>query len=200
MINQPERVFVYPGFLKTLDKANYLSGYAEILKYSLIDNNIPAESINIENINDLIRKSIQVKNHFVNSDVYEQNIRKALNFGHNFGHAFEAVYAQKGEDLLHGFAVAASLICELYLSANRFHFPIEKHKKVLQHILHEYGKLDMKEGDRAYFFEALSQDKKNFDNKLIFTLINEKKEVQVNQECTMPEIEEALDFYLNYSE
>lgn len=68
----------------------------------------------------MLAYSVSVKKHIVKKDPHEKDIRKALNLGHTFGHAFEAFSLDtpnKESALLHGYAVAFGLICELYLSS-----------------------------------------------------------------------------------
>ena len=61
----------------------------------------------------MVSSSVSVKEHIVETDPYERNIRKALNFGHTIGHAIESLSFAKGHPLLHGYAVAYGMICEL---------------------------------------------------------------------------------------
>lgn len=63
----------------------------------------------------MVGDSVKVKERIVEQDPHEQGIRKALNLGHTFGHAFES-WALKRKPILHGYAVAFGLIPELYLS------------------------------------------------------------------------------------
>lgn len=49
-------------------------------------------------------------------DPFEKGIRKALNFGHTIGHAFESFALETEHPVLHGYAVAWGMVCELYYS------------------------------------------------------------------------------------
>lgn len=117
-------------FLKTLDTKNILSGYAEMLKHGLInDEKMWAELINEElsvshsSFKKMLAESVAVKQRIVTEDPTEQGIRKALNLGHTAGHAFESFALSNNAPILHGYAVAYGLICELYLSAIKTGFP-----------------------------------------------------------------------------
>ena len=57
----------------------------------------------------MVGDSVKVKERIVEQDPHEQGIRKALNLGHTFGHAFES-WALKRKLILHGYAVAFGLI------------------------------------------------------------------------------------------
>ncbi len=203
IINQPEEVLIYPGFLKTLDKENYLSGYAEIIKYGFISQDFDIDGLlnfnplqQHEHIENLIRLSVKTKINYVKADPFEKNIRKALNFGHTFAHAFESLYVVKNKNLLHGYAVAAGLICELYLSCIYFNYPIEELEKVKKYIFNIYGLLDISTNDFKLILEAMQQDKKNINNQLIFTLVTADYEVKINVSCKKQEIFKSLEYYL----
>lgn len=204
VINQPSEVIIFPGFLKTLDKENFLSGFAEIIKYGFISKLLNIDdllSLNpnneiADNIEHLIKASVAVKVQYVLDDPYEKNIRKALNFGHTFAHAFESVYAKNNKELLHGYAVAAGIICELYLSHLYTNYPLEKIEIVKKYVLNIYGKADVSLNDFDILLSAMQQDKKNINQSIIFTLVTINKEVKINITCSNEEILQALKYYL----
>ena len=96
-------VIVNTCFLDTLDTANLCSGYAEMLKHSLISNaQMWAEHVNFDilqpdlaELQCMVAASIDVKEHIVADDPHEHGIRKALNFGHTIGHALEEFSMQQ---------------------------------------------------------------------------------------------------------
>lgn len=96
-------VIVNTCFLDTLDTANLCSGYAEMLKHSLISNaQMWAEHVNFDilqpdlaELQRMVSASIAVKEHIVADDPHEHGIRKALNFGHTIGHALEEFSMQQ---------------------------------------------------------------------------------------------------------
>ena len=96
-------VIVNTCFLDTLDTANLCSGYAEMLKHSLISNaQMWAEHVNFDilqpdlaELQRMVAASIAVKEHIVANDPHEHGIRKALNFGHTIGHALEEFSMQQ---------------------------------------------------------------------------------------------------------
>ena len=96
-------VIVNTCFLDTLDTANLCSGYAEMLKHSLINNaQMWAEHVNFDilqpdlaELQRMVAASIAVKEHIVANDPHEHGIRKALNFGHTIGHALEEFSMQQ---------------------------------------------------------------------------------------------------------
>ncbi|WP_278888195.1 3-dehydroquinate synthase [Leyella stercorea] len=96
-------VIINTCFLDTLDTANLCSGYAEMLKHSLISNaQMWAEHINFDilqpdlaELQRMVAASIAVKERIVADDPHEHGIRKALNFGHTVGHALEEFSMQQ---------------------------------------------------------------------------------------------------------
>ena len=140
---QPDLVLSDSIFLKTLPKKELICGYAEILKHSLI---YDRKNFNFleKNFNRIIKlqepfiskailKSCIIKRNIVQMDEKENNLRKMLNFGHTFGHAYEATTGfnkkiNHGEGVLLGIksAVKFSLI-KKYISQNEY-------KKIIEHI------------------------------------------------------------------
>jgi len=111
---QPSLVISDIIFLKSLPKREVICGYGEILKHAIIadkkffnflDIN-GSKILNLESpfIERAIFKSCSIKKKVVEADEKELGIRKILNFGHTFAHAYEATlgYSKK---LNHGEAV-----------------------------------------------------------------------------------------------
>ena len=105
----PETVIIDTEFLRTLDHENICSGYAEMLKHGLISNNTTFAKLLTFNLDDvdypllgeMVGESVAVKEKIVEADPLEHGIRKALNLGHTFGHAFES-WALTRKPYLHG--------------------------------------------------------------------------------------------------
>ena len=82
----------------------------------------------------MVGRSVEVKEQIVEQDPHEHGIRKALNLGHTIGHAFESLALAQGRPVLHGYAVAWGLVCELYLSHTRCAFPKELMRQTIAFI------------------------------------------------------------------
>ncbi len=190
-------------FLKSLDAENLRSGYAEMLKHGLISTEahwaelviFDMESVDYRALQSLVAQSVAVKEHIVEQDPYEKGIRKALNFGHTVGHAFESLALELGTPRLHGYAVAWGMVCELYLSCLRTGFPKDKLHQTVQFIKETYGTFDFdcKQYDRLY--EFMTHDKKNEAGRVNFTLLADVGDIRINQTATREEVFEMLDFY-----
>ena len=190
-------------FLKTMDHENICSGYAEMLKHGLIANedmlaellNFDLDVIDYYQLSRMLADSVQVKERIVDEDPTEQGIRKALNLGHTIGHAFESFAMKSMKPILHGYAVAYGLICELYLSHVKTGFPIEKMRQTVRFITENYGRMPITCDDYPTLLELMTHDKKNIGCDINFTLLGDIGDIRINQTATKEEIEEALDFY-----
>lgn len=203
VFNNANAVIINTEFLKTLDKDNICSGYAEMIKHGLISNdNMWVELMNYDiyepdfnKLQDMVAASIKVKEDIVNQDPLETGIRKSLNLGHTIGHAFEAFSLEKGKPLLHGYAVAFGLICELYLSCIKTSFPVEQMRQTVNYIKENYGTYTFTCKDYDYLVELMKHDKKNTADTINFTLLSEIGNIKINQTATKEEISEAMDFF-----
>jgi len=195
-------VIINTQFLDTLDHANICSGYAEMLKHGLIsDNKHWAELVgfnlaqpDLAQLQRMVAESIKVKERIVTEDPHEHGIRKALNLGHTVGHALESFAMKHGRPVLHGYAVAYGMVCELYLSARKTDFPTDKMHQTVRFILDHYGRLPYTCDDYPELLELMRHDKKNTSGIINFTLLGGIGDIRINQTATKEEIEEALDF------
>ena len=130
----------------------------------------------------------------LNVDPKEQNIRKALNFGHTFAHAFEAWSISNGQELSHGFAVAYGIICELYLSALLQEFPFDKMKQTLMFIHSLYPTFPFACNDYNKMIDLMRHDKKNKGQDINFSLLKDIGSLALNTVVGEEDIKNALDF------
>lgn len=196
-------VLIETDFLRTLDAANFFSGYAEMLKHGLISRtdhwaellNFDTAHIDYRVLKQLVGQSVQVKEEIVAQDPYEKGIRKALNLGHTVGHAFESLALAENRPVLHGYAVAWGMVCELYLSHLRVGFPKDKMWQTIQFIKENYGifHFDCKKYEQLYAY--MTHDKKNTSGIINFTLLKEIGDICINQTADKETIFEMFDFY-----
>lgn len=200
----PECVFINCEFLRTLDRDNLLSGYAEMIKHALISSMDAYASVLLFDLdqkmdyaflNKMVAQSVAVKERIVEEDPKEKGIRKALNFGHTIGHAYESLSFRKDNPLLHGHAIAGGMISELYLSHKLCDFPLSKLSQVVYYIKEYYPPFffDCKDYDTLY--ELMTHDKKNEGGLINFTLLANVGDVRINQAVSKEKILESLDFY-----
>ena len=127
--HQPSLVLIDPAVLDTLPAREVRAGYAEVVKYGLIDdaaffdwceaNGAALLAGNPAARAHAIRHSVAAKARIVAADEHETSgLRALLNLGHTFGHALEAEAGFDGS-LLHGEAVAAGCALAFGFSAER---------------------------------------------------------------------------------
>ncbi|WP_340111224.1 3-dehydroquinate synthase [Maribellus mangrovi] len=202
---EPIAVIINTDFLKTIDQSNFVSGFAEMIKHGLIQSpehleelkTFDFENIDYDELQEIIRHSVVVKTHFVANDLTENNIRKALNFGHTVGHAFESMAMKQGRPVLHGYAVAYGMIAELYLSAKTCNFPEKELKELVDWLLKIYSKLEISTSDFETLYKLMTHDKKNDSGRINFTLLPEIGKIEINQNRSKELIFETLDYYRN---
>ncbi len=144
---------------------------------------------------EIIGHSVNVKEYFVSNDLTENNIRKALNFGHTIGHAFESLAMEQNRPVLHGYAVAYGMITELFLSVKKCNFPESDYKNLTSWLLSMYGKFEISESDFNRLYELMTHDKKNESGRINFTLLSEIGKIEINQNCEKEIIFNALDYF-----
>ncbi|HOV83559.1 MAG TPA: 3-dehydroquinate synthase [Paludibacteraceae bacterium] len=200
-----KKVLINVDFFKTLDDKNFRSGFAEMVKHALLDSRkewndiltIDLDNIDFDFLKQKVEKSVHIKEAIVEKDPKEQNLRKALNLGHTFGHAFESFSLLSNKPLLHGYAVMWGLLCELYLSVIKFNFPQEDLLRLKYLIKEHYGTFSISCENYEKIYELMSHDKKNRSKEINFTLLSDIGQVQLNQTASKEEIFECLDFLNN---
>jgi 3-dehydroquinate synthase len=196
----PVRVFVNTLFLKTLDKRHFTSGKAEMYKHALIA--LPQHAATVLNLeqNDTatlhkaLTESLNIKKQITESDLYEQNVRKYLNFGHTIGHAIESFYLETNTPLLHGEAVILGMIGELWLSHTLLGFSeaaMDMHVKNLLSIFRKPLKI-REHSDEILAYMA--NDKKNQTDSIRFVLLAQPGKPEFDIEVSKSDIEQALDY------
>jgi 3-dehydroquinate synthase len=201
----PVCVLIDCVFLQTIDRDNLLSGYAEMIKHGLLSSesilnkllafDVDTKEINTAILNGLVAESVAVKERLVAEDLHEKGIRKALNLGHTIGHAFESLSFEKQRPVLHGHAVAAGLVSELYLSYKYCGFPFETLRRTANFIKTNYPPFLFDCNDYENLYKLMTHDKKNEGGHINFTLLTQPGEVRINQVIDKERIYESFDFY-----
>ena len=203
-IVQPEFVWIYTGYLKTLPKEEFDSGFAEMLKHGLIANRQYWNDLymyytkpEIKNLAGLIKTSVEIKNHIIINDPFEQGNRKLLNYGHTIGHALESyMNYRKNIPLSHGKAVAAGMVVEAYLSYKLNGLPKTDLDEIKEKINFIYPIIKMSYNDIREIVKLMRFDKKNEEGKIKYVLLNEIGAADFNKEAPEKLVFEAFDYYL----
>ena len=187
VFNNPKSVLIFPDFLETLPENELKSGFAEVVKHSLIASSDMWSNITSTHFNkliweDIILESLEIKNNIILADPIDLGIRKKLNFGHTYAHAIECYYLQKGTPVLHGEAVLMGIILELELSpiSNR------QRQEVKNYITSNFSLPSFPK--KSSLVRFLSNDKKNMENKINFSLLNKIGECSIDNLISINEL------------
>ncbi len=173
-------------FLESLDKRQILNGVSEMIKIALVldeelwdemKRNSPWGEEGLDE--ELIERCILLKEDIVKEDMFEKNKRKILNFGHTIGHAFESIALSKGDDLLHGEAVASGIYYAIKLSEKKLSFPKKKAQEIYEYLEQYYKIIDLKE-NIDLLINYMMADKKNSNNEFQFILLENIGKPHIN--------------------
>ena len=203
VFNEPLEVLLDNEYLKTLSKEEFINGYAEVVKHSLLTDkpDLTFNSlIKLELFKDsdyIINSYSSVKNEIVESDKYESSIRKILNLGHTIGHAVESYshISDKVVDLKHGQAIVIGIITELYISHKKFNFPLKDVVTVKEHLKNYFSLIQLEEDDIMNIYDLMVYDKKNEGSKINFVLLKEIGKPVIDQIVNKDLFIESFEFY-----
>lgn len=195
-------VVISTEFLRSLDEENFRSGYAEMLKHALLkDKQMLVQHLQFDIANPdyaallpMVKESIEFKSSIVEQDPTERGLRKALNLGHTVGHAIESLMLRRNTPVLHGYAVAWGLVCELFIAATRLGFPTDHLHAVTRYVTEHYGRPPITCDDYDALREIMLHDKKNTAGVVNFTQLGEVGKIILDQTAESQLINEAFDF------
>ncbi len=202
VFREADAVVVDTAFLRSLDGENLRSGYAEMLKHSLLEDSVMwAEHLRFDLarpdyavLQELVGQSIRCKERIVAQDPHERGLRKALNLGHTVGHALESLALEQDRPVLHGYAVAYGLVCELYLSAAHTGFPAERMRQTVRFVRDNYGTPALSCDDYPHVYDIMLHDKKNVGGVINFTLLGDIGDIRLDCHLPREAVYESLDF------
>ena len=194
----PNLIIVDTKFLSSLTEREMSSGYAEVIKHCLIKDTKKFKEITKINWKDnnweeIVRHSILIKSEVVENDLTEKGLRKVLNFGHTIGHAIETTYLEKKNKFLHGESIAIGMICESYISFHKKMLSENELNTISGYILSVF-----KSNKIEYHEEILKNakhDKKNFNKKIMISLLEEIGKCNFDFEVCEDEIKKSIEYY-----
>lgn len=203
VFNLPLMVLIDTAYLETVPQNEMRSGLAEMLKHGLIydkaywEKFLDLKSIDFTELDELIYRSVEIKNEIVTIDPTEKNLRKALNFGHTLGHAIESYFLEKENktSLLHGEAIAIGMILESYISLKKELLNQDEYFQIKNAIKMIYDNVIFEENDIEPIMELLIHDKKNEYGNIQFALIDGIGKIIINQSVESELILEAFQDY-----
>ena len=205
---QPKLVLIDTSTLNTLPNSEMLSGYAEVVKYALIKDptffqwleKYGSKVIQCEEkyLAETIYKCCTIKSNIVRQDEKEKNIRAILNFGHTFGHAFEAESSYSSK-LRHGEAVSVGMILACKLSKELGHLKTNIIPRIKEHFTQiglPISPKDISENkndwDILKLISRMKNDKKVINNIIQFILIKDIGKVFLSQEVKIKTVKKVI--------
>ena len=182
--HQPKLVLADLDALETLPTKQFAAGYAEVVKYGLIDDEpfyfwLEANRVAIFAGDrtlraEMVARCCAAKTRFVLADEKETGVRALLNLGHTFGHALEAATGYS-DRLLHGEGVAIGMVLAHGFSAKLGLAPSQDTGRIAQHLKAaglptRLADIPGDLPDTEYLMRAIAQDKKVVRGALTFIL------------------------------
>ena len=213
---EPIETIILPDFLQTLPPEQLLSGFAEMVKHSILDS--PAAFADILNLDlrdtqsdtfaRMLHASIAFKQRIVRQDLYDNGIRQILNFGHTIGHAIEALSLAKNatdaqivnrkssnRTCFHGYCVMYGMVAEAYLSHMLCGLPASVVSTLSRFMLENYGAVPLTCSDHEALIDLMLHDKKNREQgAIICILLRQIGEPLTGQQVTTAALREALEY------
>ncbi len=194
--SQPEFVICDSEMLKTLEKRQFVAGFAEIAKagaikdegiFAYLENNYE-KALNMDSdvINKLVYDSVLIKSAVVEADEKEKGERRKLNFGHTFAHSFE-----KLTGMLHGEAVSAGMVLASRLS-QKLGLIGETDYKRIRSLLENLGLPTAVSFDISEIFNIMKQDKKREGDTIHLVLLKRIGNA-ITKKVSLKQLEEMIN-------
>ena len=201
----PEVVYIDTGFLHSLPDFQIKNGIAEMIKHGLIQDRVHWDKIKSILLNqdiisdDLILQSVSIKNQIVLLDPYDKLERKKLNFGHTIGHAIESYFLGINKPITHGFAVAAGILIESFISFKKNLLSENEFNEITKFITQFFSRLTIPIDAFQQILINTKQDKKNSDGEVKMVLLKNIGESIVDISVEDELILNGLKYYIeNY--
>ena len=176
VINHPEFLLYDYSFLETLPHAEWVNGFAEIIKHACIKDvdmfhHLEKSSLqefqsSSKDISTLIKRNVDIKYKVVASDEHETGERKLLNFGHTIGHAIENT-----SKLAHGQAISIGMVAACHISEAINNFNTGETQKITE-LLTKYELSVSFNSDKEKTWNILLHDKKKSGNNMSFIVLD----------------------------
>lgn len=207
---QPQLVICDLDFLKTLPQRQMRAGYAEVVKYGLIQDRAFFDYLtkhfhqvfesDVAVLKKIISQSCQAKADIVAKDEKEGGIRALLNLGHTFGHIFETETGY-GDELLHGEAVALGTLMAARMSVNLGMIHEKDFNEIRVHLENCGFVIDPMKLRDSWDMRRLTshvfKDKKTEKGNLTFILLNKIGEAVVKKGVDLVHFEAVLDEFVD---
>ena len=203
----PKFVYMNLEVLESLDKRQFSSGMAEIIKHGLIRDPLFFQWIlsNVKNIlkrdkktiEEMIYQSCLIKKDVVERDPKEKGERALLNFGHTIGHAIEKLSDFR---LLHGECVSIGMTAACWISSELGSISKEECSRVTE-TFRQFGlPVSTQHLSETDIFHVTKSDKKMDAGKIKFILLKEIGNAYIDSNLEESQIRNGISFILNDTE
>jgi 3-dehydroquinate synthase len=183
LFSAPTEIIINTKFIDTLEQRDIKSGLGEILKLCITGGHDLLEKYKLwvrngevehhKNYQHLIQFALLVKKAVIEKDEFEYHERKALNYGHTFGHVLESM---SNYQIPHGIAVVLGIILINQISCDEGF--LEKNnnaviKEICKDLLDDSALKYLKIVDIYEIFNYLKQDKKVARDKITFVILRD---------------------------
>ena len=173
----PEKIFICTEFLDSLSDIEINNGIIESLKAGFLGDKEIIEMIyqdKLNNLEEIIKKSIQVKYNILKNDLRESNERMFLNLGHTIGHLIEK---DSNYSVSHGQAVAIGMLKGLEISESKFNLNSSIRDEFKSFLNKQSMKTEYSfNSNQSELKEIISNDKKVTSDVVKFVLIKNIQE------------------------
>jgi len=197
----PNDIFVYLGFLATLQDEDFSSGVGEVVKLhilggekkteecaSLLERILKREPVSLLQS---VQSALTIKQSYILDDEFDTGRRNMLNYGHCFGHALEAT---SNYQIPHGQAVLLGMILANKISRNRGVLSESLEDWILKKLLLPSLTIRPKS---EYFnanavVEAMKKDKKRTGENLALIMLKDGYEMESVKDLSVAEATTVL--------
>lgn len=205
LYNHPRIVIMDINTLKTLPQREFVSGFAEIIKHGIIkdeeyfnfvSSKKPRE-FTVKELTSIIEISCKIKSFCIENDERENGLRKILNFGHTVGHAIESIKLNTKKPLLHGEAIALGIVAESKISQLLGRISQKEFQKIENTL--KAASLPTRISPIRYrdLEKKMLNDKKNFNKKLKWILIDEIGQATWDNEVPSSIVRKGIRYIFN---
>ena len=172
----PREVFISTRVLETLDEKDIRSGVGEMLKVHAIESGASFDRIGGD-YDDLfvspdvmmayIRRSLEIKKSYIETDEFDRGPRNIFNYGHSFGHAIEAA---TDFTIPHGIGVTIGMDMANFVSGQIGFGDASLHAARHEILKRNFAGFEAHPVPMDAFLNAISKDKKNVGSDLMLIL------------------------------
>lgn len=202
----PEKIYICSEFLNTLSTQEIYSGLGEIFKLYIIDKRVhefkltnlfDKQQLNHELMIHYIHETLSIKKQYVEVDEFDTGVRRILNYGHTFGHAYEKI---SNYQLPHGLAVLLGIDIANYIAYRLNRITESSYRKISNsiHRFYSWGEFNINI-DLSALVNALKKDKKADKNSIKMILLNQQEELEILPVKIDANLFNTLDEYFSIS-